>query len=168
MTTTVYISLGSNIDPEANLQQAVMLLRDYGDVVAWSRVYQTPPQGYLNQDDFLNMAVKLITNYRLEVFKAEVVSAIEVRLNRVRDPNNKNAPRTIDVDISLWGDSVQDYGDKPWHVPDREITQFAHVALPLADIAASVYHPEKGQTIGEIAQQFSADGFIVRTDLNFN
>lgn len=150
----VYLTLGSNIAPEHHLRQAVRLLRSYDDVLAISPVYRTAPQGYAQQADFLNMAVKLTTTRSLVAFKTQVIGEIEQQLGRVRDPNNKNAPRTIDLDIALWDDAVLDYGDKPWHIPDPDITQFAHVAVPLADLAPDYVHPENGQTLAQIAAQF--------------
>lgn len=151
---TVYVSLGSNIEPEKNLVKAIGLLREHSTVLATSSVYRTPPQGYTQQADFLNMAVKLTTTRALIDFKMRVLGEIERQLKRVRDPNNKNAPRTIDLDISLWDHAIIDYGEKPWHIPERDILRFAHVAVPLAEIAPDYIHPETGQTLAEIAAHF--------------
>lgn len=156
--TIAYVSLGSNIAPEANLKAAVNLLRKRCTVLAISPVYRTPPQGYAEQADFLNMAVKLTTTLTPEQFKQRIIGSIERELKRVRDPNNKNAPRTIDLDISLWGDESFDYGDKPWHVPERDIVRFAHVAVPLADIAPDYIHPETGDTLQTIAARLDSSG----------
>lgn len=154
----VYVSLGSNIDPERNLAAAVKLLRAKAKVLAVSSRYRTAPQGFTVQADFLNMAVKLTTPLTPAVFKTQVLEGIEHTLKRVRDPLNKNAPRTIDLDISLWGTAIFDYGHKPWHVPDKDILRFAHVALPLAEIAPDYVHPEMGQTLTQIAAGFAKEG----------
>lgn len=159
MTTpgnTAYLSLGSNIAPERNLRQAVRMLRQHDQELVASSVYRTPPQGFTQQADFLNMAVKLTTHLSPSAFKTQIIGSIEQQLGRVRDPNNKNAPRTIDLDISLWNDRVLDYGDKPWHIPESDILRFAHVAVPLAEIAPDYIHPETGQTLAQIAAQFDA------------
>ncbi len=79
---------------------------------------------------------------------------IEGKLGRVRDPNNKNAPRTIDLDISLWNDEVFDYGEKPWHIPDPDIVRFAHVVVPLAELAPDYVHPVEKVTLAQIAARF--------------
>ncbi|HLV36410.1 MAG TPA: 2-amino-4-hydroxy-6-hydroxymethyldihydropteridine diphosphokinase [Spirillospora sp.] len=149
----VYVSLGSNIEPEQHLRQAVQLLRRHCNLLALSAVYRTAPQGYTQQADFLNMAVKLETTLSPSEFKQQVISQIEQQLGRMRDPQNRNAPRTIDLDISLWNNEVLDYGEKPWHIPDPDITRFAHVIVPLAEIAPDYIHPETGQTLAEIARQ---------------
>jgi 2-amino-4-hydroxy-6-hydroxymethyldihydropteridine diphosphokinase len=157
--STVYISLGSNIDPEANLRRAVELMGQRCKVLAVSHAYRTPPQGFTEQADFLNMAVKVETDMDAATLKHNVLDWIERELKRVRDPNNKNAPRTIDLDISLWNDEVFDYGEKPWHVPDRDIVRFAHVALPLAEIAPEYVHPVEKVPLNVIAGRFSSDQF---------
>lgn len=170
MTTpehTVYVSLGANIEPEKNLLRAVRLLRQHCRVVAISSVYRTPPQGYTEQADFLNMAVKLTTSLQPIDFKTRILTRIEQQLGRVRDPNNKNAPRTIDLDISLWDDAIIDYGDKPWHIPERDILRFAHVAVPLAEIAPDYIHPETGHTLAEITLRFDVAN-MRRETLNFD
>ncbi|HEX2906215.1 MAG TPA: 2-amino-4-hydroxy-6-hydroxymethyldihydropteridine diphosphokinase [Phototrophicaceae bacterium] len=150
----VYVSLGSNIEPEKYLAAAVRYLREKCEVLAVSSVYRTAPQGYVAQPDFLNMAVCLQTTLQPDTFKARILDWIERELGRVRDPNNKNAPRTIDLDISLWGDGVFEYGTKPWRVPDPDILRFAHVILPLAELAPDFVHPVAGVRLAEIAARF--------------
>lgn len=130
------------------------MLRTHCTLLAISPVYRTSPQGYSDQADFLNMAVKLSTTLTPLALKSQVLAEIERTLGRVRDPNNKNAPRTIDVDISLWDSLVTSYGEKPWLIPDPDILRFAHVAVPLADLAPDYRHPETGQKLAEIAGQF--------------
>lgn len=157
--STVYISLGSNINPEANLKRAVELMGQRCKVLAVSHAYRTPPQGFTEQADFLNMAVKVETDLDAATLKHNVLDWIERELKRVRDPNNKNAPRTIDLDISLWNDDVFDYGEKPWHVPDRDIARFAHVALPLAEIAPEYVHPVEKVPLSLMAARLSGETF---------
>lgn len=163
----IYVSLGSNIDPEKNLPRAIYLLRQYTTLLAISPVYRTAPQGYTDQPPFLNMAVKIHTHRTPIEFKTQVIDRIEQELQRVRDPQNKNAPRTIDLDISLWGDQALEYGDKPWIVPDKDIIKFAHVAVPLADLAPDDLHPTEKKTLRAIAQSF-ADQPMQQVSLNFD
>ncbi len=156
---TVYISLGSNIDPLNNLRRAVELLGQHTTLHAVSHAYRTPPQGFTDQPDFLNAAVKITTQLDILTLKHEVLDWIERELKRVRDPNNKNAPRTIDLDISLWNDETVEYGDKPWRIPDPDILRFAHVALPLAEIAPAYLHPTEHITLTALSARFSAVHF---------
>jgi 2-amino-4-hydroxy-6-hydroxymethyldihydropteridine diphosphokinase len=158
-TSTVYISLGSNIDPETNLKRAIQLIGQRCTVLAVSHAYRTPPQGFADQADFLNLAVKVTTELDANTLKHAVLDWIERELKRLRDPNNKNAPRTIDLDISLWNTDVFDYGEKPWHVPDKDILRFAHVALPLAEIAPDYVHPTEHVALKMIAGRFADEDF---------
>jgi 2-amino-4-hydroxy-6-hydroxymethyldihydropteridine diphosphokinase len=155
----VYLSLGSNIEPEKNLAQAVRLLRTRCEVLAVSSVYRTAPQGYRQQADFLNMALRLRTDMQPVTLKSEVLDWIEQQLGRRRDPANKNAPRTIDLDISLWDEAIFEYGAKPWRVPDPDILRFAHVAVPLAELAPDYVHPTEKATLAAIAARFGEAGF---------
>jgi 2-amino-4-hydroxy-6-hydroxymethyldihydropteridine diphosphokinase len=164
MGTTVFVALGSNIDPADNLRRAVALLTERHPAAKVSSVYETPPQGFTEQANFLNMAVCLQTDLSIEAFK-DFLQGIEAQLKRERDPNNKNAPRTIDLDIALWGDAILDYGEKLWHVPDKDIVKFAHVALPLAELAPQMKHPETQQTLADIAAAFDTDSIKIRADL---
>ncbi len=156
----VYVALGSNIEPERNLAAAVRLLHERCTVLAVSSAYRTAPQGFTEQADFLNMAVRLTTPLSPITLKHNVLDVIERQLGRRRDPSNKNTPRTIDLDIALWGNAVFEYGEKPWRVPDRDILRFPHVAIPLAELAPEYVHPETGQTLAEIAAQFDREGII--------
>lgn len=165
--TIAYISLGSNIEPESNIVKAVQQLRQHTTLLAISPVYRTAPQGYTEQSHFLNMAVKVHTYRTPLAFKTDVIDRIESELGRVRDPNNKNAPRTIDLDISLWQNEVLEYGDKPWVVPDADITRWAHVAIPLADLAPDHVHPVEQKSLSKIANSLDQSD-IEQVEIDFN
>ncbi len=165
MTHRVFISLGSNINPAANLRTCLSLLREKCDVQAVSPIYETAPVGYTAQENFLNAAVLVHTELSPAQFRAAVIVPIERALQRVRDPYNKNAPRTIDLDIALWENEAFDFGEKPWHVPDKDIVRFIHVARPLADLAPDTVHPEDGRTLAQIAAELPAGGLYLRDDL---
>ncbi len=159
-----FLSLGANIEPAANLRAAVELLRRHTTMLAVSPVYLSPPQGFRQQPPFLNLAVKAHTLRSPSQFKIDVIDRIEAALKRIRDPQNKNAPRTIDLDISLWNDEVFEYGGKPWRIPDADITAFAHVAIPLADLAPNYIHPTAGKPLRDIAAAFDR-GQLQRVNL---
>ena len=146
-----YLSLGSNIEPEQNLPAAVRLLGQFGDVVAVSQFWESEPWGGEQQAKFLNAAVLLKTALSARHLKMGAIAAIEVALKRRRIPGNKNAPRTIDIDISLFNAEVFLLGKN--RVPDPEILTRCFVAVPLAEIAPDYRHPETGQTLAEIAAE---------------
>ncbi len=160
----VYLSLGSNIAPERNLPAAAELLRRYTTLLKLSPVYRSPPQGYASQPDFLNMAARVHTLRAPARFKTEVLDRIERELKRVRDPGNINAPRTIDLDIALWNDEELEFGAKPWRIPDPAILRYAHVALPLADLAPDYRRPLADESLREIASRHER---LERVELDF-
>lgn len=154
----VFITLGSNIAPEANLPRAVRRLRERLTLRAASRVYRGAPldaggrvaagQGY-----FLNAAVLVETDLPPAALKFDVLRAIEAEMGRVRGAD-RYAPRPIDLDIALYGDLVLNDPESRLTLPDPEIITRAHVALPLADLAPDFVHPVTGETLAAIAARF--------------
>jgi len=152
------LTLGSNIDKERNLPAAVALLRELADVTAVATVYETVPTGLLEQPNFLNTAVFLHTPLTPAQIKDDLITAIEKALHRVRQAD-KNAPRTIDLDLALYNDDVLDYvaGDgRSRHIPDPDILKFPHVAIPLAELLPDALHPETGEPFSAIAVRLLA------------
>ncbi len=145
-----YLSLGSNLDKERNLPQAVRLLAAHGRLRAVSAVYETAPVGNPDDPAFFNAAVALETDLPPAELKQQVLAGIERQLGRQRSAD-PNAPRTIDIDISLYDQAILDLGKR--HIPDPEILRFAHVAVPLAELAPDYRHPETGETLAQIAQR---------------
>ena len=156
----VWLSLGSNIRPRANLRAALRLLGQACSIERCSPVFRTAPQGDPDQADFLNMALRIRTPLAPAEFQRKVIQKTEARLKRQRDPHNRNAARTIDIDVALWGDAVFQYGEPARQIPDPDILRFAHVALPLAAIAATMRHPVSGQTLAEIAEALGSAGIL--------
>jgi len=146
----VALSLGSNIEPARNLTLAVAMLRGAGRIVGVSRVYGTEPVGAPGSPSFLNAAVLFETPLDPATFKRDVIGGIERALGRVRDPGDRNAPRTIDIDISLW-----ESGAPP---PDPDITRRAHVAVPLAELLPEWIVPGDGRPLGQVAAALVAPG----------
>jgi 2-amino-4-hydroxy-6-hydroxymethyldihydropteridine diphosphokinase len=157
----VLVALGSNIEPEANLRRAVQCLAERVHLVAVSPAYETAPVGKTDQPNFLNAAALVETALGAVELK-EVLSKIERELGRVRTAD-KNAPRTIDLDITLYGDRVLEFGSR--HIPDPDLVAYPHIAVPAADVAPTHRHPETGETLREIADGMARDGLLRRTDL---
>ena len=134
---TAYLGLGSNLgDREENLRKALSLLGDVGEITALSSVYQTEPWGYGEQPSFLNM----VCGFRASLSPPELlalVQEVERRLGRVR--TIRYGPRTIDVDILLYGDRIVDTPDL--QIPHPRIPERAFVLAPLAEIAPDIEHP---------------------------
>lgn len=145
------ISLGSNIDPAENLPKAAWELKGLGTIKKVSRVYESAPVGYLDQPNFLNAALLLETSLSAEELKHSALKSIEQKLHRVRDPNNINAQRTIDLDLSVF------LTPKDSLVLERDILTRAFVAVPLAEILPGFVPPQTGQTLAEIARSLASE-----------
>jgi 2-amino-4-hydroxy-6-hydroxymethyldihydropteridine diphosphokinase len=158
----VYIALGSNINSEYNMRVALQRLSLRCRLLAVSPVYETLPVGKTDQPNFLNAAALIETDLSAAELKTKVLQEIEHELGRVHT-SDKNAARTIDLDITIFGSQVLDLGQR--HIPDPDLLKYAHIALPLADIAPQQRHPETGQTLLEIAQQLPVSGIKCRSDI---
>ncbi len=165
-----YLSLGSNIQPERNLPRAVRLLAEVGEVRRVSHVYQTAPVGSKAQPDFLNAAVLLRTTLEAEELKGHL-AGIERELKRERTAD-KNAPRTMDIDISLFNREILTSGRSMprssghSQIPHPAVLIYAHVAVPLADLDPDYLHPVTGESLGAIAARLSGGAPVrVRDEL---
>lgn len=160
-----FLSLGSNIEPEKNLPAAVRELERFGTVLRVSQVWQSSPVGWADQADFLNAAVLLETTLTAQQFRDVAIAAVESDLGRVRDPTNKDAPRTIDIDIALFNnDIIESAGRK---IPDPDILTRSFVAVTLAELDPDFVHPETGESLQQIASrlQLDAPAMTLRSDV---
>ena len=151
----VFVLLGSNINKEQNLPAAVTILCQGGYLGAVSSVYETPPIGVKHQPLFWNASVLIETKLDAMSFKRNILAHIEETLHRERTAN-RNAPRTIDADMTLFNQEVFDLDDTH-HIPDPDLLKFRHVAVPTAEIAPDLKHPESGETLKEIARRLVAE-----------
>ncbi len=126
---TVFLGLGSNIDAEGNLRRCAAMLRESFDDVAFSPVYKTAPRDQEDQPDFLNAVARVETNLTLEKVFART-NSIEEHLGK-RLPYPKG-PRTIDIDILLYGNLVSD--DSALTLPHPRLHERRFVLEPLCEL----------------------------------
>ena len=103
---TAIIAVGSNIQPEENIKLVKEIIAKEMELLAESTWLWTKPIGFTDQPDFLNGAILVRTELRLEDLKNRL-TAIEERLGRVRT-KNRYGPRTMDLDIAVWNGRVLD------------------------------------------------------------
>jgi 2-amino-4-hydroxy-6-hydroxymethyldihydropteridine diphosphokinase len=129
--------LGSNLgDRRANLRNAIGKLLNLGRLIAVSSFYETEPVEFTDQPWFLNCAVALQTELTADDFLAEVM-AIEREMGRQR--TQPKGPRTVDIDILLFGKAV--LATAQLTLPHPAMHQRRFVLEPLAEIAPDVQHP---------------------------
>ena len=108
---TAIIAVDSNIQPEENIRLVKEIIAKEMELLAESTWLWTKPIGFTDQPDFLNGAILVRTELRLEDLK-DWLTAIEERLGRVRT-KNRYGPRTMDLDIAVWNGRVLD--DEVYH-----------------------------------------------------
>jgi len=145
--TRAWISVGSNVEPEANVRRALEnLRRRFGELVC-SPVYRTAAEGF-EGDDFLNLVVGIDTELPPEAVHA-LLRQIEDLQGRVSG-GGKFSSRTLDLDLLTHGERViPELG-----LPRDEILRYAFVLRPLAEVAPGERHPLNGETYAELWQAF--------------
>ncbi len=146
MHKRVYLSLGSNVgDRAANLRTAINRVGSLGDVMAVSSFYETEPVEFAAQPWFLNCAVELDTEKMPKQLLAGVLD-IEREMGRRRV--QKKGPRTLDIDILLFGNSI--IQTKGLTIPHPAMHERRFVLEPLAEIAPEARHPVIKRTVREL------------------
>lgn len=147
--TTVYLGLGSNVDPQTNLRLGIdELRRRFGELVI-SPTYRSAAVGF-DGDDFLNLVVSVDSDADPVAIRDELEDIH--RLAGRQRGEERFSSRTLDIDLLLAGDLVIDI--PPIRLPRTDVLEYAFVLKPLADIAPDVRHPETGQTFLEHWQGF--------------
>jgi 2-amino-4-hydroxy-6-hydroxymethyldihydropteridine diphosphokinase len=144
MAVAAYVGLGSNLgDSRAVLERALDALAALPGtrVTAASSLYATAPVGVTQQPEFLNRVAALETSLPPADLMARLLE-IEAREGRVR--STRWGPRTIDLDILLYGDLA--ISGASLTVPHPEMTRRGFVLAPLAEIAPDALHPTSGRT----------------------
>jgi 2-amino-4-hydroxy-6-hydroxymethyldihydropteridine diphosphokinase len=138
-----YLSLGSNLgDRVTHLRDAISRLRSEGRVAAVSSFYETEPVEVTTQPWFLNCAIALETPKTPEVLMASILR-IEQGMGRKRE--QKKGPRTIDIDILLFGNAV--IATPKLTVPHPAMQERRFVLEPLAEIRPEALHPRFHKTV---------------------
>jgi len=144
-----WLNVGSNIQPETNIPEAIHLLGEYGQVQAVSSAWESRAVG-ASGPNFLNACALFLTPLSAEALEDEVIRRIETRLGRVRS-EDKNAPRTIDIDTMM-------YDETPLHLRRWD---YAFVLVPLAELAPALRHPASGEKLRDAAERVRRDTWIV-------
>ena len=164
MPNLVYLSLGSNVgDREKNLREAVRRLGSVGRVPAISSAYETEPVEFTDQPWFLNCAVALESSSMPAQLMQQLLE-IERAMGRRR--LQKKGPRSIDLDILLFGDEVVNTVALTIPHPAMQYRRF--VLEPLAEIAPHAVHPVLKKTVRELLSELPPGQSVRRIESNAN
>lgn len=143
---TVFIAFGSNQGDRKDLiEQAIALIKKKYTVTKISSLYETDPVGYLDQNKFLNGVLEAHTSATANDVLL-FLQSVETKLGRVRTV--KNGPRTIDLDILLYGQET--IKTQNLEVPHPRMHQRLFVLEPLNEIAPNLIHPILNKRISEL------------------
>lgn len=156
----VYVAVGSNIDPQSRIPACLDRLAGHESlhIVEISSFYESPAEGRPDQSNYRNGIVALTTPLEPADLKFKVLRHIEEAEGRVRT-EDKFAPRTIDLDIVLFGDRVID--DPDLKLPDPAIWQYPFVTIPLLEIAPDLLIPGTQERLADRASGVDAGNLVL-------
>ncbi len=141
----VGILLGSNIDPDVHLPLAIQQLSDHFPIEILSSVWESEAVGS-DGPNFHNAAALVGTMVDDRNEMRQILRSIESRLGRVRKAD-KNAPRTIDLDIVIWDSKVV----------DEDLWKYPHMVMPVSEILPNILSSISGEAISQVAKNLAID-----------
>jgi len=152
----VYLALGSNLgNRAANLKEAINSLSPQMEVKAKSKVYETPPWGYAEQEKFYNQVLRVQTYLEPEPLLKHL-KRLEVALGR--KASFQNGPRLIDIDILFYDDRV--LNTPVLDIPHPHVHERGFVLLPMMDIAPDFVHPVTQRSVREMLAGCDLRGIV--------
>jgi 2-amino-4-hydroxy-6-hydroxymethyldihydropteridine diphosphokinase len=147
------VLLGSNIEPEVNIPRAVDLLQEKVTILKLSSVWESASVNCC-YPDFLNLAASVSTSYGVDELKMQVLRPLEAQMGRVRT-EDKDASRTIDIDIILFDGNVV----------DLDLWQHVHRAAPVAELFPDTVS-DSGERLNDNARRLAqATPIQIRRDI---
>jgi len=152
----VYLGLGANLrDPVQQIVDARLRVASLFGVseMICSHMYVSSPVGYSNQPSFINCVLKIKVSCSMQAL-FQGTQSIENELGRIRDNNNQNAPRLIDIDLLLFGEQLST--EPSLTVPHPRITERLFVLMPLLELLPEGSHP----MLGDVAKIINRGDFV--------
>lgn len=150
-----YVAIGSNIEPETNIERALERLAGRIGLTDLSTFYWSPALDRHGQPDFLNGACLVQTRLAAPELKFGVLRVIEKELGRRRS-RDRFAARPIDLDIALYGCAV--IRGPALTVPDPEIYRRAFLAVPLLELSRDAVLPDTGEPLHQVVARLDRSG----------
>ena len=156
MNHTLYLSLGTNLGNRTeNLKQAITSLPPQMTVKKKSKIYETPPWGYTDQEPFLNQVI-LATTYLEPEPLLKHLKRLEVALGR--KASFRYGPRLIDIDILFYDDLILE--TPALIIPHPHVHERGFVLVPMMDIAPDHVHPATKKSTREMIALCNTEGIV--------
>lgn len=156
MENVVYVGIGTNLgDREENIAKSIVEMGKFCKILKNSQIYETTPVGFLDQDNFLNMVVKMQTDFEPQDLLKKLKD-IEKRLGR--KDIIRFGPRIIDLDILFYNNIV--FVSENLEIPHKRMHERKFVLVPMCDISPSFIHPKLNKACLEIYKELDTDEII--------
>ena len=146
----VFVSIGSNIDPEENIEIVKGFLNKLFDC-EYSSFYKTNAEGF-DGNDFINFVVGFETNLLASELQKRL-KQIEQKMGRTENQKGMSN-RVIDLDMILYGDHI--FQEDDLDIPSKDIEDYLFVLEPLAEIAGELLHPVSKTPFSELLKQLKS------------
>lgn len=146
----IILLIGSNIEPLRNIRYAVEELKKHVSTGKYSSIWETKSIGS-NGPNYLNLAIEIFTDRDYDSLKYGLLRSIETKYGRVRSAD-KNAPRTIDIDIIIEGEIIR----------DENVWKFAYAAVPVAELVPEIINPDLHIELADIANELTKTSWIIK------
>ncbi len=158
----IFVGIGSNISPEQNIVRGMNLLSRTEKIIMISNFYRTSAIGNSDNPDFIN-GVAAIRTLRNPLELKHSLRETESACGRVRT-SDPYAPRTLDLDIVLYGNRV--IRESGLVIPDPDIRSRAFIAIPIYEIDPCAVLPDTGEPVSSIVKKFDRSGMELVADLS--
>lgn len=156
MKNIIILSLGSNIEPRLKfINKSINLIREYINVVKISRIYETIPWGYKNQEKFLNLSILGFTDIT-PINILNILKEVEKKVGRKE--RFRWGPREIDIDIIYYGNLI--IRSENLTIPHKHRLQRSFVMIPIFEIAPIFMDPEYKTSISSLVKIFIRENDI--------
>ena len=159
----IAVSIGSNLEREHSVRQALIALREVFGELAVSPVYESPAYGF-EGPDFYNLAVVFEATVDVHTVR-EMIQEIETRLGRAKADKRFDS-RMLDLDLLLYADAV--LYDDGLDVPRRELLQHGYILKPLVDLLPGMRHPVIGESFARIWANSDQKSAVLSPVIGFN
>jgi 2-amino-4-hydroxy-6-hydroxymethyldihydropteridine diphosphokinase len=153
----IYLGMGTNCgDRLKNLMAAIDALAPEINVTRRSPIYQTPPWGYTDQPDFLNLVVEGETDLAPKTLLTKLKN-LEKKVGRTA--TFRWGPREIDIDILFYDNLI--LSSDGLEIPHPRLHERAFVLVPLSDLTPNLIHPKLGKSISELLAEIDTSGITL-------